>query len=112
MIEYIFVYDLEKERKCKDSLGFGRYEVRYYHTENGGRIEIGDGFRHNLIIESEYWNSIIGIIRGNKLNGRELDAIVKGLIRDNVGAYGDNLVSAIKKGKIAEFDYQKEKPRR
>ena len=57
MVEYTFEFNLKTGSISNDT--FGDYGVRYYKTEKGLMVEIGDGYRHNLLIEpiigTEFW---------------------------------------------------------
>jgi hypothetical protein len=103
MINYIFEFNLEENKVSKDT--WGRYAVRYYETDIGIMVEIGDGYRHELHLEAKHWNRILRIIRDDELNESGVKAIVEGLmwycLDDD---YGDNFISAIRAGKIKEVE--------
>jgi len=97
-----FEFDLETGKVSKNVTP--HYGVRYYDTENGQMVEIGDGYRHELHIEAKHWNRIIGIIKNNELNKSGIEAITSGLMKHCLPEdYEKNLISAIKSGKIKKI---------
>ncbi|MEK6927219.1 MAG: hypothetical protein AABX11_02200 [Nanoarchaeota archaeon] len=105
-MEYLFEYDLEKGIKINgdnDNLRAIFYGVRYYQSDNGMMVEIGDGYRHEIFLKAEYWNIILDIIKNDK-SGEITEAIVKGLMRSAIhDEFIPNFISAIKDGKIKEI---------
>lgn len=99
-IKYFFEFDLETGKTAKSTSP--HHAIRYYNTENGPMVEIGDGYRHELFLEVRYWNRILQIIRDDELNQEGIEAITKGLMRNCLSEYEDNLISAIKSGIIKE----------
>lgn len=102
MTKFIFEFDLRTAQKSKETLG--QYAIRYFNSENGPIVEIGDGFRHEIYIKADYWNRILRIIKDDELDQSGIEAIVKGLMGEAVPEnYAGNLISAIKENKIQEF---------
>lgn len=97
---YVFEFDLKKMEESNET--FGIYAVRYYQSENGIFVEIGDGYRHQIRLEAEYWNRILKILRDNELDKKGREALLKGLMWEGLGDYEENLIAAIKDGKVKE----------
>ena len=103
-----FIYDLEENEEVKEKKGiFGEgifYGVRYYKTENGIMVHIGDVYRHEIILESKYWNRILRIIRDKEIDENGVNAIVLGLFRPGLyPEYASNFITAIREEKIKEI---------
>lgn len=99
-----FEYDLEKGEMVEKRTLFS-CAVRYYNTDNGVMVEIGDSYRHNMSIEAKYWNRIIKIIKDDELDKSGIDAVIDGLMSSALHEekHKKNLISAIKKGDIEEI---------
>ncbi len=61
MDPYFFEFNLETGKIEDDTVP--RYAIRYYNTENGVMVEIGDGLRHTLRLEAKHWNRVLKIIK-------------------------------------------------
>lgn len=96
---YIFEYDLEKDT-VSNNAGIC-YAVRYYPTDEGVNVEVGDGYRHEIFISAEYWNRILTIIINDEVDVTAIEAIVKGLMRVGLPEeYTSRFIAAVKEGKI------------
>lgn len=101
MSYYFFEFDLETGKISSDTCP--HYAVRYYRTKRGFIVDIGDGYRHNLHIDSKYWNRILKIIKKGELDKSGIKAITRGLMEHCLPEeYEKNLISAIKTGIIKE----------
>jgi len=99
MPEYIFEFNLETGKT--EGKTWGIYGVRYYKSDEGIKVEIGDGYRHELRIDPIHWNRILKIVKDSELDKKGIDAIVKGLMGHAVsGEYIESFISAIKNGII------------
>ncbi len=99
---HFFEFDLETGKKSKNTIP--HYAVRYYNTENGRMVEIGDGYRHELHLSAEHWHRILRIIKNDELDKSGIKAITRGLMACCLPEeYEGNLISAIKTGKIKEI---------
>ena len=100
MINYNFIFNLEtgelsKEDPCPD------YSIKYYKSKNGKMVEIGDGYRHEIIIKGKYWNRILKIIKEDELDKSGIEAIVRGLLETVLSLeYEKNFICGIKSGVI------------
>ncbi len=102
MVDYVFEFDLEKGEISEDT--FGKYAVRYYNTVNGKKVELGDGYRHEIYLEAKYWNKILRIIRDDELDKEGIRAITKGLMYEGLPEeYERTLIDAIKSRVVKEF---------
>lgn len=98
-----FEFNLETGKESKKAT-CPHYAVRYCQEDGVSYVEIGDGYRHELVLDTVHWNRILRIIRDNELDKEGIDAITKGLMRLCLYPnYVDVLVTAIKEGKIREF---------
>lgn len=101
MSTHYFEFNLETGKVSKDTMP--DYAVRYYKSENGIIVEIGDGYRHNLHIKARHWNRILRIIKDDELDKSGIKAITRGLMEHCLPEeYEKNLISAIKAGTIKE----------
>ena len=104
-----FIYNLEKNKEIivdkKNIFGnMGFYGIRYYKTDSGVLVEIGDGYRHEIFIKAKYWNKILEIIKDDKLDKEGINAIVKGLMHTAIqDEFYDKFIDAIKSGKIKKI---------
>ena len=99
MPRYIFEFDLEKNKISKNTCP--HYAIRYYDDENSILVEVGDGYRHYIKMEAEYWDRILEIIKNNELDRGGIRAIIRGLMRVGLREeYEENFLNAIKEGKI------------
>ena len=69
------------------------------------RVQIGDGFRqHTQPLIPSHWNTLVRLIRDDKLDSKGLELILSGLLGhclpDDV--HKQNFVSGIKSGAIKE----------
>jgi len=97
MPEYIFEFDLETGKAEEKTWGI--YGVRYYKSDEGIKVEIGDGYRHELRIDATHWNRILKVVKDSELDKEGIDAIVKGLMGHAVPEeYIESFISAIKNG--------------
>lgn len=102
MVEYLFEYNLEESKISKDT--WGKYAIRYYNTDNGVIIEVGDGYRHNIRIGARYWNKILSIIRKEN-DEEEIEVITKGLMCNGLPEeYESTFISAVREGLIKEIE--------
>ena len=98
MAGYVFEFDLEENKISKKTVPY--YAVRYYATEKGILVEIGDGYRHEIRLKGKYWDRILKIVRNNELDDSGIKALIRGLMNTGVPKdYEDNFLMAIKKGK-------------
>lgn len=103
MDDYIFEFNLETGREEESTWGI--YAIRYHKTEEGIKVEVGDGYRHYFIVDATYWNRILKIIKGNELDKDGVDAIVKGLMRHGIPEeYAENFILAVRNGIIKFID--------
>lgn len=101
MRNYIFEFNLESEKEEKETWRY--YAVRYYRTDNGIMVEIGDGYRHNVHLTAEHWNRILRIIRDKEIDEEGVEAIMKGALAAGLrDEYADVLIEAIRRGEIKE----------
>lgn len=106
MSEYVFEFNLETGKEEKNT--WGVYAVRYYKSDESIKVEIGDGYRHQLRIDAIHWNRILRIIKNNELDKDGIDAVVKGLMGHALPEeYTENLISAVKKERIKPVDIPK-----
>ena len=102
MVDYIFQYDLEKNKTTDEDM-FGTFAIKYYNTPNGKGVEIGNGYRYILQLEARYWNRILRIIRDGELDLEGIRAITRGLMRECLPEeYENTLIEAIKFEHIKE----------
>ena len=101
MRENTFEFDLENGEISRDT--WGHYAIRYYPSEAGMMVEVGDGYRHNIILEGKYWNKILRIIRDNELDEEGIKAIIRGLMSRGLSEeYEEKFITAIWSGIIKE----------
>ena len=94
-----FEYDLEEARETKDA-GI-RFAVRFIR-ENVTFVEIGDSYRHNVMIEPKHWNRLLKIIRNDELDSEGIAAILS-LMRDGLREeYKDTFIAEVKSGVLKE----------
>ena len=99
---YFFEFNLETGKVSKDTIP--QYAVRYYTTDKGPMVEIGDGYRHELFLDTKHWNRILRIIINDELDKSGIQAITRGLMAHCLPKeFEKNLISAIKAGKIKEI---------
>jgi len=100
---YLFEYDLEKGEVVRHT--HGNYSVKYYNSQRGVMVEIGDGYRHELHLEPRHWNRLVRLIREDELDASGIEAITHGLMKDCLydGKYAASLIKGIKEGKIKEI---------
>ena len=66
---------------------------------------IGDGYRHEIIMDGKYWDRILKIIKNAELDEEGIKAITRGLMRVGLREeHEENFLKAIKKGKIKPTD--------
>ena len=100
-METLFEYDLEEGKESKDT-GI-RYAVRYIKGDVVF-VEVGDSYRHNIMLEPKHWNRLLKIIRDDELDGEGIAAIL-GLMRDGLREeYEEAFVKAVKSGAIKEVE--------
>ncbi len=100
-MNYLFEFDLEEGEVSKDT--FGRYAIRYYNSDNGIIVEIGDGYRHGMFIEAKYWDKILEIIKEGD-DEEIIRVITKGLMHRALSEeYEPTFISAIRNGLIKEI---------
>ncbi len=100
-METLFEYDLEKGKESSDT-GI-KYAVRYIKGDTAF-VEVGDGYRHNIVIEAKHWNRLLKLIRNDELDGEGISAITKGLMsRGLPEEYEQTFISAIKSGVLKEI---------
>ena len=107
-MEYDLFYDLETgELATPRDFMDTRYSIRYQSNEGGlvHRVEIGDGFRHTQSLIPSHWNTLVRLIRDDKLDSNGLELILSGLLGhclpENI--HKQNFVSGIKSGTIKEI---------
>ena len=109
MTNYVFAYNLEKDEEIKNPKGLIGdgiyYGVRYFCDEKGEiYVEIGDGYRHEIFVDGNYWNRILKIIKNNELNESGISALVRGLMRAGLREeYADKFISAVVRERIKEL---------
>lgn len=100
-MDYFFEFNLETGKVSKDTNW--DYAVRYYNSENGPRVEIGN-YRYDSLLLPEHWNRILRIIKDEELDQSGIEAIIRGLMGCYIPTeYEDNFISAIKAGIIKEI---------
>ena len=98
-METLFEYDLE-EGKVSSDTGI-RYAIRYVKADVVF-VEIGDSYRHNVMIEPKHWNRLLKIIRNDELDSEGIAAILS-LMRDGLREeYKDTFIAAVKSGVLKE----------
>lgn len=101
-----FIYNLEDKEEVKNIDKYKRgvfYGIRYFKSNKGTIVELGDGYRHEMFLEAKYWNRILRIIKNDEIDKEGIDAVVFGLMKTGLHMdYAKNLISAIKKGIIKE----------
>jgi len=103
MDPYFFEFDLQTGKVSEDSVP--HYAVRYYNTESGPMVLIGDGYRHKLRLNAKHWNRILKLIKNNELDESGVEAITQGLMGHCLyEEYDEILVRAIKEGAIKEVE--------
>ena len=71
---YFFQFDLEEKRVAKKESW--HYGVRYFMTAVGSRVQIGDAYRHYLILEPRHWNRVLRIIKNDELDKSGVEALL------------------------------------
>lgn len=94
-----FEYDLDEGRESKDT-GI-RYAVRYVKGDVVF-VEIGDSYRHNIMIEAKHWNRLLRIIRNDELDSECIDAIASLMGHGLPEEYKETFIAAIKSGALKE----------
>ena len=98
-METLFEYDLE-EGKVSSDTGI-RYAIRYVKADVVF-VEIGDSYRHNVMIKPKHWNRLLKIIRNDELDSEGIAAILS-LMRDGLREeYKDTFIAAVKSGVLKE----------
>ena len=96
----MFEYDLE-EGKVSSDAGI-RFAVRYVKGDVIF-VEIGDSYRHNVMIEPKHWNRLLEIIRKDELDSEGIAAIMS-LMRDGLREeYVETFIRAVKSGVLKEI---------
>ena len=91
----VFEYDLEKAEVSSDA-GIS-YAVRYF-KEDAIFVEIGDRYRHNILIKAKHWNRLLRVIRNDELDSEGIAAVIS-LLRSGLREeYEATLIKAIKSG--------------
>ena len=104
MLKYFFEFDLEKNKVAKITSA-ATLGIRYYQSEEGPMVWIGDGYRHYMIIEGEYWNRILSMIHNDELDDTGVKAIIRGLMWDAIPEEVEsNFIKAILSGVIREIE--------
>jgi len=96
-MDILFCYDLEG-KKVVEGGNAPRYGVTYYKTTEGVMVEVGDGYRHNINLDSKYWNRLLLIIRNQELDEAGINVIVRGLMRPGLHEeFAENFIDAVNK---------------
>lgn len=102
MSRFFFEFNLETSKVENGTIP--DYAIRYYKSENGPIVEIGDGLRHTLFIHGRHWNRILKIIKNDELDKSGIKAITRGLMEHCLPEeYEKNLIAAIKAGIVKEI---------
>ena len=105
-MDYVFSFNLEKgeETHYEGFMASGIFwGIHYYLTEKGIFVKIGDGYRHELDIEGEHWDNLLGLIKSGKLSDAEIYAITRGLLSFALPLeYESSFLEGIRSGKIKE----------
>jgi len=70
--------------------------VRYYKTNNGPVVEIGDGYRHGVFIDGKYWNRILKIIRDEELDKNGIKTVLNLMSAGLREEYWREFIKAVK----------------
>ncbi len=98
-METVFEYDLEEGKETSDA-GI-HYAVRYTKGDVLF-VEVGDRYRHNIMIEARHWNVLLKVIRNDKLDREGIEAIIS-LMRDGLPEeYVGTFINAIKSGALKD----------
>jgi len=95
-----FEYDLEEARETKDA-GI-HFAVRFIQ-EDAAFVEIGDSYRHNVLIEAKHWNRLLKIIRNNELDSEGIAAILSLMRAGLREEYKETFLAAVKSGALKEL---------
>lgn len=95
-----FEYDLEEGKETADA-GI-HYAVRYI-KEDVVFVEVGDSYRHNIMIEAKHWNRLLMIIRNDELDREGIDAITSLMGHGLPEEYRETFIAAIKSGALKEI---------
>lgn len=99
MTGYVFEFDLEENKVSSRTCP--NYAIRYFKSENGILVDVGDGYRHEVRMEGKYWDRILRIIKNDELDDSGIKALIRGLMRAGLSEeYEENFLKAIKEGKI------------
>ena len=94
-----FEYDLEKGKETADA-GI-HYAVRYT-KEDVVFVEVGDSYRHNIMIEAKHWNRLLRIIRNDELDREGIDAVASLMGCGLPEEHKETFIAAIKSGALKE----------
>lgn len=99
-METSFEYDLEEDKETPDA-GI-HYAVRYVKGDVIF-VEVGDSYRHNIMIKPKHWNRLLKIIRNDELDREGLDVIAS-LMGDGLPEeYKKTFIAAIKSNVLKEI---------
>ncbi len=102
-METLFAYDLEEGKETAD-VGI-HYAVRYLKGDVVF-VEVGDIYRHNIMINARHWNRLLKIIRSDELDSDGIAALLS-LMRAGLREECEKtLIKAIKSGAIKEIEYK------
>ena len=99
-VKYFFEYDLERGRAAKAT--YGNSAIRYFNSEKGPTVEIGDGYRNIHFLAARQWNGILTDIKKGNLNEDTIEGIVRGLM-GLTEHEANNLIDAIEMEEIKEI---------
>lgn len=98
----LFAYDLEDGKEDRN-ISPVKYAVRYVKGDVVF-VEVGDSYRHNIMIDVKHWNRLLRIIRNDELDGEGIAAILS-LMRVGLREeYEEAFVKAIKSGIVKEIE--------
>lgn len=100
-METSFEYDLEEGKETPDA-GI-HYAIRYIKG-NVVFVEVGDSYRHNIMIEAKHWNRLLSIIRNDRLESESIDAITSLMERGLPEDYKETFITAIKAGVLKDIE--------
>ena len=92
VMKTVFEYDLEEDKETTDA-GI-HYAVRYI-KEEVVFVEVGDSYRHNIMIEPKHWNRLLRIIRNDELDREGIDAIAGLMKRGLPEEYEETFIAAM-----------------